>query len=56
MTGEPPLRRIAVCRCVKVGDDPNPKRKRRLGRTARHQRARRLSLPDNAQNDQYRQR
>ena len=55
--GEPPLRRVvAVCRCVTVGDDPAPKRKRRLGRTARYQKATKLSLPDNAQSDIYRQR
>ena len=34
MTGEPPLRRVAVCRCVKVGDDPTPEKRSRLGRTA----------------------
>ena len=56
VTGEPPLRRVAVCRCVKVGDDPTPKRKRRLGRTTRHRRTRRLSFPDSAQSDKYRQR
>ena len=50
------MRRVAVHRCVKVGDDAAPKRKRRLGRTALHQRARKLSLPDNAQSDKYRQR
>ena len=56
MTGEPPLRRVAVCRCVKVGDNPTPERKRRLSRTTRHRRTRRLFLPDNAQSDKYRQR